>query len=121
MKIYRPEGLLGIIDRAEIASFVAEALLIEFPKPSEESRNRVPVDLTNCRFVKEDEIAKALVDYAEKYFFEIHFPHQGYADCWLYQGVLHQGHSIRVSVANHSNNGMGSTSIIHITATLEPR
>jgi hypothetical protein len=121
MKIYRPEGLLGIINRAEIASFVAEALLIEFPKPAEESRNRVPVDLTNCRSVNEDEIAKALVDYAEKYFFEIHFPHQTYADCWLYQGTLHKGPAIRVSVTNHSNNGMGRTSIIHITATLEPR
>lgn len=123
MKYYSREDLLTIINRAEIVSFVAQALLIEFQKPSVENWDNVSLDLTNCRAVSEEEIAIALTDYAKKNGLEIHFPHYGYADCWLYQGILHEGpgHIIRVTVTNDSNRGMGSTSIIHITATLESK
>jgi hypothetical protein len=121
MKYYNRKDLLEIIDRAEIVLFVARALLIEFQKPKVENWDNVSLDLTNCRSVEEEEVATALSEYASRNSFEIHFPHQGDPDCWLYQGTLHKGPAIRVSVTNHSNNGMGRTSIIHITATLEPR
>ena len=121
MKTYTPEELLGIIDRAEIVCFVARALLIGFEKPKVENWDNVSLDLTHCRSVAEEEIATALLAYAQKNGFDAHFPHYGEADCWLYQGILHRGPAIRVTVTNDSNKGMGSTSIVHITATLEPR
>ncbi len=118
MTFYRSDELLAMTNSAELICFLAEEMGIEFTKPKKVQVDDIALEFVGCRSVEDREIIEAIKKYCARKGFEVHFPGKD-CDCWLYQGILHKGPAILLTVSNHSNKGMGSTSIIHLTASLK--
>jgi hypothetical protein len=122
MTHYTRAELLAIINGTDIVRFVAHELGIKFKKPKVENWDNVALELNCKRRIEDSEIVSAITAYSQRRGFEAHFLGEGDPDCLIFQGTIHEGPCIRLTVSNNSSAGIQKYSgrpVIKLTATLE--
>lgn len=120
MKIYTRADLLAITNNAELVGYIAGELGVPFPRSKVIRFDDTPIDLPVDHVVEEQEIRASIEQYCQRNGFNVHFPDKD-ADCWLYQGILHRGSSILLTVSNNSGpKRLGGKPHIMFTACFKP-